>query len=354
MSSTVKNIVAKATGRTTLQTTHLGRDGPEITRMGIGLMGLSSFYGVKKPDAERMRFLDAVYDSGERFWDTADMYGDSEDLIGRWFKANPGKRENIFLATKFANRRHDDGSFSCSTTPEYAREACERSLKRLGVSHFDLYYIHRVDGKTPIEKTMQALVTLKNEGKIHRIGISEASATTIRRAHAVHPLSACQVEYSPFALDIEQPANSVLQTCRALGIAIIAYSPLGRGMLSGKYRSPDDFEEGDWRRDAPRFSSENFGKNLVLVDKLNVIAERKGCTPSQLTLAWLMSQGDDVVPIPGTTSLDRLKENLGALEVKLTDAEKQEIRKLSEEAEVHGERYAVTSLLFGDTPELEA
>lgn len=214
---------------------------------------------------------------------------------GRWFKANPEKRKHIFLATKFANRMYPDGSRGVDSSPEWAKQAANKSLSRLGLDSVDLYYIHRVDGKTPIEKTMQALVELKNEGKFKYIGISEVSADTLRRAHAVHPITALQIEYSPWALDIEDPQIGLLKTARELGVAVVCYSPIGRGMLSGTIRSPDDFEEGDFRSFAPRFSKENFPKNLELVDKVAAIAKKKGVTPTQLTLAWLLAQGQSYI-----------------------------------------------------------
>lgn len=245
---------------------------------------------------------------------------------------------------------------SLDSSPGYARQAITRSLERLGLTFVDLYYVHRIDDKTPIEHTMRELVKLKNEGKLKHIGLSECSAATLRRAHAIHPVTAVQVEYSPFALDIETEQIDILRTARELGVGIVAYSPIGRGMLSGRYKSLDDFEEGDWRKTAPRFSKENFGKNLELVHEVERIAEKKGCTPSQLTLAWLMAQGADVIPIPGTTSKERLKENLGALDIKLTQEENDAIRKVSEAAEVVGGRYpeAMAGSMYADSVPLKA
>ncbi len=223
------------------------------------------------------------------------------------------------------------------------------------MSHIDLYYCHRLDAKTPVEKTVQAMAELKAEGKIGYLGLSECSADSLRRACAVHHISAVQIEYSPFTLDIESEQVGLLKACRELGVAVVPYSPLGRGMLSGKYRSPDDFEEGDFRRMAPRFSKENFPKNLKLVDQIVEIAKKKGCTASQLTLAWLMAQGDDIFPIPGTTSISRLEENLGSLQVGLTPEEERIIRKACEETEVSGSRYPemLMAATFVDTPPLE-
>jgi aryl-alcohol dehydrogenase-like predicted oxidoreductase len=317
-------------------------------------MGLSAFYGDIKPDNERFAVLDKAYELGDHFWDTADAYNDNEDLIGKWFKANPGKREKIFLATKFALRPKADGSPDIDSTPEWAKEACAKSLERLGVQSIDLYYCHRLDLKTPIEKTVQAMAELKNEGKIKYLGLSEVSSESLRRAHKVHPITAVQVEYSPYALEIESEQFQLLKTARELGVAIVAYSPLGRGMVTGTIRSPDDFDEGDFRKFAPRFSAENFPKNLELTDRLGEIAKKKGCTSSQLVLAWELAQGEDIFPIPGTTRVARLEENIGSMEVKLTEEENKAIRKYCEEADVAGERYpaAFSTWLFSDTPPL--
>ena len=355
----VQNVISKVTGGLTggltgLPTRQLGRNGPHVTALGYGTMGLSAFYGKPKPDEERFAVLDKIYADGELFWDTADMYQDSEDLLGNWFKRNPGKREKIFLATKFANRVLDDGSRSVDSSPEYCRQACEKSLSRLGVDSIDLYYAHRLDGKTPVEKTVEAMAQLQKEGKIKYLGLSEVSAESLRRAYKVHPIQAVQMEYSPFALDIESPQIGLLKACRELGVAVVCYSPIGRGMLSGTIRSPKDFEEGDFRTFAPRFSEENFPKNLQLVDRLTELAEKKGVTPSQLTLAWILAQGDDFFPIPGTTQLKRIDENLGALKITLSAEEEKEIRQACESAEVGGARYpeAFSAALFADTPEL--
>ncbi|KAI9829120.1 MAG: hypothetical protein M1832_000143 [Thelocarpon impressellum] len=333
---------------------HLGRDGPLIPVPGFGAMGLSAFYGAAEADEERFKVLDRAYELGQRHWDTADIYGDSEELIGKWFKRT-GKRADIFLATKFAVVFDGQGGSSVNSSPEYVSQAIDRSLKKLGVPFVDLYYCHRLDRKTPIEKTVSAMAQLKRDGKIHHLGLSECSSDSLRRAHAVHPISAVQVEFSPFALDIERPAIGLLKTCRELGVAVVAYSPLGRGMLTGQYKSPDDFEEGDFRRSAPRFSKENFPKNLKLVELLAELAKGKGCTPGQLTLAWLMAQGDDIIPIPGTKKVKYLEENVGAAGVKLTAEEVQQIRKAVEDVDVHGDRYdpAMQATLFADTPPLE-
>ncbi|KAH6639464.1 aldo/keto reductase-like protein [Boeremia exigua] len=335
-----------------LPTAQLGRNGPQVNRLGLGLMGLSSFYGASKPDEERLEVLTQAHALGERFWDSSDLYGDNEVLLGKWFAANKDKRGDIFLATKFAV---DQKTYQVDSSPEYAKKCCIASLERLGISQIDLYYCHRVDGKTPIEKTVEAMVELKEEGKIKYLGLSEISSATLRRAHAVHPISAVQVEYSPFALEIESKQIDLLATCRELGVAVVAYSPLCRGILGGALKSPADFAQDDFRRFMPRFSAENFPKNLKLVDQITEVAKSKGIEASQLTLAWLLAQGDDIFPIPGTTNINRLKDNLGALNVKLSKEEDQQIRKACEEADVSGERYMpeMMSQCYADTPALE-
>ncbi|KAF2833939.1 Aldo/keto reductase [Ophiobolus disseminans] len=334
-----------------LPTAPLGRNGPEVTRMGFGAMGLSAFYGDPKSDAERLPLFDQAYASGELFWDTSDAYGDNEVLIGKWFAANPEKRNKIFLATKFAI---SEGGSVIDSSPENCLKACEQSLQDLGIEQIDLYYCHRVDQKTPIEKTVEAMAQLKKEGKIKYLGLSEISSDTLRRAHKVHPISAVQVEYSPFALEIEKQID-LLKTCRELGVAVVAYSPLSRGMLTGAIKGPEDFDAGDFRNFAPRFSKENFPKNLKLVEQLSSVAKNKGCTPAQLTLAWLLAQGQDIFPIPGTTRVERLKENLGAFDVSLSEQGEKDIRKMVEEADVGGARYpeAFMAHCYADTPALE-
>ncbi|KAF9894844.1 hypothetical protein FE257_004465 [Aspergillus nanangensis] len=332
----------------------LGKNGPELPHLGLGLMGLSAFYGEKKPDSERFAFLDAAYQLGETFWDSADVYGDNEDLLGKWFQSNPDKRKDIFLATKFANRKNDDGSRRVDSSPEYVHEACQLSLSRLGIETIDLYYCHRLDRKTPIEKTVEAMAQLKTEGKIKYLGLSECSADSLRRAHKVHPITAVQMEYSPFALEIESPQYRLLETARELGVAVVAYSPLGRGFMTGEITSADDIAEGDFRKFAPRFSEENFPKNLALIEVIKTLAGKKNATPAQLTLAWLMAQGQDIFPIPGTTRVSRLQENLGSLSISLTPQEEKEFRSACAAVEIAGSRYpeAFSAALFADTPPL--
>ncbi|KAH8812664.1 NADP-dependent oxidoreductase domain-containing protein [Xylogone sp. PMI_703] len=332
-------------------TRRLGANGPEVTAIGFGLMGLSAFYGATENDEERFKVLDHLYNTGERFWDSANIYGDNEDLIGKWFERNPEKRKDIILATKFGNL----GGGRARTDPAFVKESCEKSLARLRTDYIDLYYVHRVDPETPIELTVGAMAQLKKEGKIRYLGLSEVSATTLRRAHAVHPIAAVQMEYSPFALEIELSETNLLNTCKELGVAVVAYSPLGRGFLTGRYKSRDDFEEGDFRLTMPRFSPENFPKNLQLVDDLQNMAARKGCTAGQLVLAWLLKQWDMVIPIPGTKSTKYYDENMGALNVRLSDEESQDIRKSIEKVELHGDRYPPgwSRTLFADTVPLK-
>ncbi|KAL4935530.1 hypothetical protein BDV06DRAFT_206793 [Aspergillus oleicola] len=333
-----------------LPTRQLGKYGPQVTRLGFGAMGLSTFYGPAKPDPERFAVLDKAYEIGETFWDTAMLYGDSEELIGRWFAVNPGKRENIFLATKFFFRMVN-GERVTDTSYENAKRCCNESLKRLGIDTIDLYYVHRLNPQTPIEETMKALVELKDEGKIKYIGLSECSAESLRRACKVHHVAAVQVEYSPFSLEIESEQINLLKTARELGVATVAYSPLSRGILTGQVRSRDDFGADDIRSILPRYSAENFGKNLEAVDRLTELAQAKGCSVTQLTLAWLLAQGDDIFPIPGTTRIPALIENVDSVKVELTAEEEKKFRSIIREADVAGERYpeALASTLYADT-----
>lgn len=341
----------------TLPTRQLGKGGPWVSALGFGAMGLSALYGDAVEDEERLALLDKVFEMGCTFWDTAEGYGDNEELIGKWFKRS-GKRDQVFLATKFGVKGLADGTRVFSNEPEYIRNAIDESLKRLGTDHVDLWYCHRFDGKVPVETVVSTMASAVHSGKARYLGLSECSSLTLRRATTIHPIHAVQIEYSPFTLDIERASGThLLATSRELGVATVAYSPLGRGMLTGRYRSPADFHPDDWRRKhMPRFSAENFPKNLELVDKLAAMARRKGCTAGQLALAWLLAQGDDVVPIPGTKKVGFLEENLGALGVRLGDGEVGEIREAVEGCVVGGERYpgVMAKLCFADTPELEA
>ncbi|KAM5344640.1 hypothetical protein ACJ41O_013175 [Fusarium nematophilum] len=339
-----------------LPTRKLGHNGPEVAAIGLGLMGLSVAYGKVDSDEERLKVLDRAWEIGATNWDSAQMYGDSEDLLGKWFALHPDRRQDIFLATKFGiNFSVGPGgnpSITIDSSPENARKACEQGLERLGVESIDLYYIHRLDGKTPVEKTMEELVKLRSEGKIKYIGISECSSTTLRRAFAVHPVHAVQVEYNPWTLDIEGvPGTHLLKTARELGVAIVAYSPLGRGMLTGQYKSVDSFDKDDYRRRVPRYQGDNFVRNLALVDEFQKVAAEKGCTAGQLTLAWLLAQGDDIIPIPGTKKIKYLEENTAALNVELSAEDVKKLRDLVDAADVKGDRGA-GGTGFADTPEL--
>ncbi|KAK5095215.1 hypothetical protein LTR24_003182 [Lithohypha guttulata] len=332
-------------------TKKLGKNGPQVTALGFGCMGLSAFYGKPKPDEERYDVLDHIYKSGELFWDSADMYADSEDLLGS--EGNPGARENVFLATKFANFVTPEGKRVVRNEPDYIRQQCNKSMERLGTDYIDLYYMHRADKSQPIEITVKIMKELQDAGKVRYLGLSEVSADTIRRACKVAHIDAVQMEYSPFSMEVEQ--EGVLDACRELGVAIVAYSPLGRGFLTGSIKSPKDFEEGDFRAISPRFSEENFHKNLELVDTLKKVADKKGCTAGQLTLAWLMNSDPLVFPIPGTTRTKNFDENMGSLKVNISKEEDQEIRKAIENAEVAGSRYpeAASGALMVDTIPLD-
>lgn len=313
----------------------LGQQGLLVSRLGLGCMGMSEFYG-DRDEQESLRTLDAALDSGITFFDTADMYGngENEQFISPFIRQH---RNDVVIATKFGNVRGEDGSYlGISGKPEYVREACEKSLKRLGVDTIDLYYQHRVDPNVPIEETIGAMGELVREGKVRYLGMSEAAPETIRRAHAVFPITALQTEYSLWSRDVE---DEILPICRELGIGFVPYSPLGRGFLTGQIRSFDDLAEDDFRRFSPRFQGENFQKNLDLVDRIREIASEKNCAPSQLALAWLLAQGDDIVPIPGTKKTKYLLENVGAVNVKLTKEELQRIDAAAPKGSAAGERY---------------
>ncbi|EEQ35642.1 putative pyridoxine 4-dehydrogenase [Microsporum canis] len=360
---------------TKLPTRALGKDGPQVPALGFGLMGLSSFYGVPPPDEERFKLLDRAYELGCTHWDSAQLYGDSEELLGKWFRRT-GKRKEIFLATKFGNHVTPEGSREIRNDADYIRMAVAESLQRLQTDYIDLLYwfvlpsvaceeaheaaltrtfSHRISGKTPAEDIVATMKEFVDSGKVKYLGFSECGPDTLRRANKIHQIHAYQIEYSPFSMDIERAEPGLLQTCRELGIATVAYSPLGRGMLTGIYKSIDDFDKNDFRRTVPRFSRENFSKNLQLVDTLKAISDRKNCTSGQLTLAWMMEQGVDIFPIPGTKRIEYLEENLGAYKVSLTPDENKEIRDAIEHAEVHGTRYAeaLMQFLVVDTPPLK-
>ncbi|KXG48908.1 Aldo/keto reductase subgroup [Penicillium griseofulvum] len=331
----------------------LGHNGPMVPVVGLGLMNIGGAYGPAGSLDEKVAFLEHAHATGQRFWDTADLYADSEDIVGEWFKRS-GKRDDIFLATKFALQPDMEAGVTVRSDPEYVKQACAKSLAKLGVDTIDLYYCHRVDGVTPIEKTIEAMVELKNQGKIRYLGLSEVSEATLRRAHAVHPITAYQVEYSAFTLDIESPAVNLLKTCRELGIAIVAYSPVGRGILTGEIQSLADIPEGDFRRMIPKYSEDNFPKILELANGLKSVAKAHESTPAQVAIAWLLAQGPDIFPIPGTRSIKRVDENTAAALLELTDKEVQDIRDLVERTEIVGTRYPAIMMgnIFADTPPL--
>jgi aryl-alcohol dehydrogenase-like predicted oxidoreductase len=318
-----------------METRRLGKRALEVSALGLGCMGMSEFYGTTD-EAEAIATIHRALELGITFLDTADVYGmgANERLVG---KAIQGRRDQVVVATKFGNVRGPKGEpLGISGKADYVRSACEASLERLGVEAIDLYYQHRVDQETPIEETVGAMAELLREGKVRHLGLSEASAATIRRAHAVHPITALQTEYSLWSRD---PETEILPTVRELGIGFVAYSPLGRGFLSGRIRSPDDLEATDFRRRGPRFQAENLERNLELVAQVEELAAAKGVTPSQLALAWVLSRGDDVVPIPGTKRRTYLEENAAALEVELSDDEIVRLERAFPPGAASGDRY---------------
>jgi len=318
-----------------MQTRTLGHPGLKVSATGLGCMGMSEFYGATD-EAEAVDTIHRAIDLGVTFLDTADIYGSghNERLVGRALK---GRRDAVVIATKFGNVRDADGTFiGINGRPDYVRAACEASLKRLEVDVIDLYYQHRVDPDTPIEDTVGAMAALVTEGKVRYLGLSEAGAETIRRAAAVHPIAALQSEYSLWTRDVE---SKILPTVRELGIGFVPYSPLGRGFLTGQITKIEDLDADDWRRKGPRFQGQNFQRNLDLVKKVKDLADAKGCTPAQLALAWVLAQGEDIVPIPGTKRRKYLEENVGALDANLTPEDLAELDRILPPGAASGSRY---------------
>jgi aryl-alcohol dehydrogenase-like predicted oxidoreductase len=323
-----------------METRTLGRQGLAVSALGLGCMGMSEFYA-GRDEAESIATIHRAIDLGATFLDTADMYGpfENEELVGRAIR---GRRDRVVLATKFGNVRGQDGAFlGVNGKPEYVRRCCDASLRRLGVDRIDLYYQHRVDPNVPIEETVGAMAELVRAGKVRFLGLSEAAPATLRRAHAVHPISALQTEYSLWS---REPEDEVLPTIRALGIGFVPYSPLGRGFLTGRFRRFEDLAPGDYRRNSPRFQGENFEKNLRVVDELRALAAEKGVTASQLALAWVLAQGSDVAPIPGTTTREHLDENVAAASIRLSKEDLARIDRVAPKGVASGARYPAAAM----------
>ncbi len=325
-----------------MQYRKLGRHGPDVSAIGLGCMSMgiaSTYTSSVKGDDDAIALIHRAIDLGITLLDTADVYGESELQVG---KALRGRRDQVVLATKFgfvaevSSSPRDTSKQPIDGSPRYVREACEKSLKRLGVDYIDLYYLHRVDPKTPIEETVGAMAALVRAGKVRHLGLSEASAATVRRAYQVHPIAAVQSEYSLFTRD---PEDELLPVLEEMNIALVAYSPLGRGFLGGRFRKLEDLAADDWRRNNPRFQGENFRRNLALADHVKELAERKGCTPAQLALAWLLNRHDNVVAIPGTSSIARVEENARAADIELDEAEMASIEQVSPRGAAAGGRY---------------
>ncbi len=323
-----------------MQQRELGQSGLMVSAMGLGCMGMSDYYG-GRDEAEAIATIHRAIDLGVTFLDTADIYGQgaNEELVGRAIR---DRRDRVVLATKFGNVRNPDGSpKGVDGSPAYVRQACEASLRRLGVEVIDLYYQHRVDPAVSIEDTVGAMAELVAQGKVRALGLSEAGAETIRRAHAVHKIAALQTEYSLWSRD---PEAAILPAVRELGIGFVPYSPLGRGFLTGRFRRPEDLPEGDWRRNQPRFQGENFAKNLTLVSEVEAMARDKKCTAGQLALAWVLAQGEDIVPIPGTKRRAYLEENVAALAVRLTPADLARLDRTMPAGAAAGTRYPAAAM----------
>jgi aryl-alcohol dehydrogenase-like predicted oxidoreductase len=320
-----------------METRQLGRQGPRVSAIGFGAMSIGiadTYTSSVRDDEAAVALIHRALDLGVTFVDTADIYGVSEIQVGKALKE---RRNSVVLATKFGfvNERFGQAQ-RIDGSPAYVRRACDASLQRLGVDHIDLYYLHRVDAKVPIEETVGAMADLVRQGKVRHLGLSEPNPATLRSAHQVNPIAAVQNEYS---LWTREPEEALLPTLRELGIALVAYSPLGRGFLAGRFRKPEDLAPDDWRRNNPRFQGENFRKNLALADRVRALAEEKGCTPAQLALAWLIRRHDDVIPIPGTSSIKRLEENVGAVDVRLTAEDLDRIEQIAPKGAAAGARY---------------